>query len=824
MVDGERPASFGVLLRRHRLAAGLTQLALAERAELSARGLAFLERDARHPYPDTVRRLAEVLELAGEERAAFMAASQAEPPAVERIAAGPAGSGETAAPPPMSNLPAPLTSLVGRLQEREAVLVLLESSRLVTLTGTGGIGKTRLALAVAADLVDRYAGGVWLVELAALADAALVPAAVARTLNLEEEAHRPLLATLTDRLKGQQLLLLLDNCEHLVGSCAALVDTLLRGCPEVRVLATSREILRVPGERAYRVPALPLPNLDVPPDADALLAYGAVELFLQRARDRVPDFTLDTHSAGSVIAICAHLDGIPLAIELAAARVGVLSVADIAARLDARFALLTEGLRTGQPRQQTLRAMLDWSYELLDAAEQALLRRLSVFANGWTLEAAAAVCGDGDLWQILDVLARLVNKSLVQVVEHAEERRYTFLETVHLYAREQLRADSDLDGLRDAHLAYYTALAVDVRGRLTGPDQGAWITRLQAELNNVRAALDWACLRGLAATGLRLATAMSKFWDRQSYLHEGRDWLERLLALRESLTLPERARAAWALGQLAYRQGDHVTAAAWLVQSVDLSRRLGDTEGAIDATAQLANVRVAQGDYDQGIAFLEETLASYRARSQHWDIASTLNNLGEALRAQGEFVRAEACYQESLTLYRRLNDLWSAASVLNNLGEMAYQQGDDVRAEALSRESLALNRHLGEQQSTPLIHLNLGNVAARRGDIPAAKDHYLESLAGQRGRGHPAAIAAALVGLATVARLCHNPEEAARLLGAAAAFRAASGAALSDLERAAYEHSVTAVRAALPPADFQTAWDAGGRLDLEAIRAAYGQA
>ncbi len=447
-MDKEQTTPFKQILRQHRLAARLTQEALAERAGLGVRSIQALERGESLPHRDTARALA-ASGLDQQARAVFLAA--ATPAPRHRTPRGPTGE----RPPRMRaaarsrhNLPAALSSLVGRETERDAVMALLGTGRLLTLTGSGGVGKTRLALAVAGEAVDQYPDGVWLVELAALAEPGLVPGAVAQVLGVREEAGRPLTTTLTDHLNQKHLLLVLDNCEHLVAACAALAGALLRACPRLHILATSREGLEVAGEQRYRVPSLPVPDLAHLPPPERLAESAAVALFLARAQERRPDFVLTAQNARAVAQVCARLDGIPLAIELAAARVGSLSVEGIAARLDDRFRLLAGGARDVLPRQRTLRAALDWSYDLLSEAEQVLLDRLAVFAGGCTLAAATAVCaGDGvDEWAVLDLLDRLVNKSLVQTEEASGEVRYGLLETVRQYGQERLAGSRQARG------------------------------------------------------------------------------------------------------------------------------------------------------------------------------------------------------------------------------------------------------------------------------------------------------------------------------------------------------------------------------------------
>jgi predicted ATPase/class 3 adenylate cyclase/tetratricopeptide (TPR) repeat protein len=444
-----------------------------------------------------------------------------------------------------NNLPVALTSFIGREREQAEVRALLGTARLVTLTGAGGAGKTRLALAVAGELLEEYPQGVWLVELAPLADPSLVPQAVAQALGQREEAGQPLLSTLLTHLKDRQLLLLLDNCEHLVGACAQLATALLRSCPGLRILATSREGLGVAGERLYRVPSLVTPSLDHLPPPEKMSGYAAVVLFMARAQERRADFVLTSGNARAVAQVCARLDGIPLAIELAAARIGSLPVEAIAARLDDRFRLLTSGPRCVVPRQQTLRSALDWSYDLLSEGEQRLLHRLSVFAGGCTLEAAEAVCvGDGiEAWEVLDLLGSLVNKSLVlldEVGPDGEQGRYRMLETVRVFGRERLVEVGELEAMVAAHATWCLALAVEAELPLIGPEQDAWLTRLEREHDNLRAALVWSLGGGAVGIGLRLAVALCDFWLRLGHLSEGRTCIEHALLGLEQ-TEPKRA-------------------------------------------------------------------------------------------------------------------------------------------------------------------------------------------------------------------------------------------------------------------------------------------
>jgi predicted ATPase/class 3 adenylate cyclase len=683
---------------------------------------------------------------------------------------------------PATNLPVQPTSFIGREREQAEVRLLLGAAPLVTLTGTGGAGKTRLALEVAAGLVADHADGVWLVEFAALADPTLVPQAVAQALGLREEPGRHLLATLAAHLQPKALLLVLDNCEHLIEACAELATALLRACPHLRLLATSREALEVPGEILYRVPSLAAPDPDHLPASDQLPRYEAVRLFLARARARRPAFALTAPNSRAVAAVCARLDGIPLAIELAAARVGVLPVEGIAARLDDRFQLLTGGPRTALPRQQTLRATLDWSYDLLSEREQRLLERLAVFAGGWTLAAAEAVCAGVGLEsslqvpEVLDLLGGLVNKSLVQAAEADGEVRYGLLETVRQYGQERLAATGETVGVRDRHLGYYLALAEEAEPMLRGPEQGHWLALLETEHDNLRAALGRARERGAGEQGLRLAGALWRFWDYRGYFGEGRNWLEAALAEGGPAPTAARAKALNGAGNFAFYQDDYDRAVALYEESLALLRPLGDTRGIAGSLGNLANVAYVQGDYPRAAALYEESLALMRKLGDTWGIATSLDNLGGVAEAQGDYPRAVALHEESLALFRDLGDTWGIAFSLGTLGNAAYAQGDYPRAATLYEESLALKRELGATGG----------------------------------------IACALEGFALLAGALGYSRRAVQLWAAAEALRGAIGAPRDQHEQAQYGPAEAVQREALGEEAFAAAWAQGRALPLEA--------
>lgn len=610
------------------------------------------------------------------------------------------------------NLPGQLTSFVGREAQLAQVKERLEGTRLLTLTGPGGGGKTRLALQAAADLLEKYADGVWLVELAALTDPDLVAQTVASALAVREQPGRTLTETLTDYLKPRTLLLILDNCEHLGDACAYLADVLLRSCPSLRLLATSRAPLGIAGESIETVLPLALPNVrrlapGEPEFAAALMRGEATSLFLERAFAVQPAFIVTAHNASAVLDICRRLDGIPLAIELAAARVKVLSAEQIAARLDDRFRLLTDkNRRTDLPRQQTLRAMIDWSYDLLTPLEQVLLRRLSVFVAGWTLEAAEAICAWGELedYDVLDTLSQLVDKSLVLTVQLFGCARYRLLESVREYSREKILetgAEADEAGAR--HSAWYAEWAAQATSHLTGEFQAEWLERIEGEHDNLRASLTWFLKQNEPRASLRLAASLWRFWTVRGYLREGRHWLAQALVLPAEESVPgvfaaDRARALNGAGSLAWNQGDYPAARSLLEESLTLRRRLLDTQGVADTLNNLGNVAADQGDYPAARRLLEESLASMHTLSDAEGIAATVSNLARVVFWQGDFEAARALYEQSLDGDRQRGDGWGIAHSLCGLALLAVRSGELEAAHRTLRESLTLRQDLADME------------------------------------------------------------------------------------------------------------------------------
>lgn len=649
---------------------------------------------------------------------------------------------ETRPPETPNNLPAALTSFVGREREMAEVKQLLFRSRLLTLTGPGGCGKTRLALEVAQDLLEEYPEGVWLVELAALEDPARVPQAVASALGVREEPGRSLTETLLDYLQSKQLLLVLDNCEHLIKACAHLVEILLQSCSKLRVLVTSREVLNIPGEQIWGVPPLSLSDPQHLPRLEELMQYEAIRLFTERAQSRKSDFALTDQNAPVVVQICQRLDGLPLAIELAAARVRVLSVEQIATRLNDRFRILTGGSRIALPRHQTLRATVDWSYDLLGESERMLLNRLSVFAGGFTLEAAEAVGVKEDVKadEVLGLLSRLVDRSLVMVEGNGDgSRRYRLLDTLRQYGRERLAVSGDAEKAQCRHATYFMTLAEKTEPKLKGAEQAVWLDRLEMEHDNLRIALRWARETGDAEVGLRLVGALWWFWHVRGYYTEGQEWLVDILALaKASGYTAVRAKALNGAGVLAYQQGDHKAARHFWEEGLAIWQELDDKEGVAKLLNSLASIALAQGDLATARSLMEESLAAWRELGDKPGIAALLNNLGLVALEQNDYAAAHSFYEEGLALKRGLGDWRGVANSLHGLGDVAFAQSDYATARSRYEESLEAARKLGDKQAIA---------------------HLLE----------------AFVFLATVQG---QPECALQLAGAAAALREAIGAPL----------------------------------------------
>jgi len=701
---------------------------------------------------------------------------------------------------PTNNLPIQLTSFIGREGEIQEIKGLLASTRLLTLTGSGGSGKTRLALQTASDLVEEFPDGVWVVELAALSDPSLVSQEVASVLGVREESDPlpmspsttgappsgapgidPLLTRLITYLQSKDMLIIIDNCEHLIEACATLCQNLLQNCPNLKILATSREALGILGETPWNVSPLSIPDSTVLPSLGTsdLSKYEATRLISERAQTILPTFEMTDRNASTVARICHRLDGIPLAIELAAARMKTLSAEEITARLDDRFRLLTGGSRTALPRQQTLRAAIDWSYNLLIQPERVLLGRLSVFMGGWTLAAAESVCaGESYLGaniqisseQILDILTGLVDKSLVIAEEDEGKTRYHLLETVRQYGRDKLLESGESVSLRDDHLNWFLGLAEEAEDELHGHDQVEWLDRLETEHDNIRAALEWSLLTpengdsrdDNGEAGVGLAAALSWFWLVRGYWSEGREWLEKATSEGMGVSAAARARALNGAGLLAsyqlayYRldflQSDYEPVVGLGEKSLSLAREVGEVKIIASSLRILAIGTFGQQDYARAKALIDESLTLSREIGDKWGTNESLRTLGFVMRLERNSDRGKELFEQSLALSREMGDKWSIAMVLIVLGLGAFEAGDHDRGVVMLEECITLGRELGGiVNGFPLPIFYLGRTALHQGDYDRAKELLEESLTLYQKLGAKIRIAASLRLLGRVA-------------------------------------------------------------------------
>jgi predicted ATPase/class 3 adenylate cyclase/DNA-binding CsgD family transcriptional regulator len=722
-----------------------------------------------------------------------------------------------------NNLPTQLTSFIGRKKELADVKKFLQNTRMLTLIGPGGTGKTRLSIQAAGEMLDQYPDGVWFVELAPILDPLLVPRTTAIAIGLRDEPQRPVIDMLCDYLRKKKMLLVLDNCEHLVAACAHIADRILLSAPETRILASSREALGIGGEVTYRVPSLELPNISHLPPIESLRQYEAVRLFIDRAMAAIPSFAVTNDNAPALAQICYHLDGIPLAIELAAAKIRVLSVEQIAKRLDDRFRLLTGGSRTAFERQQTLRATIDWSYNLLLPAEQVFFRRLSVFVGGWTLEAVESVCKGGSVKSedVLNLMEQLINKSLVMVEEAGHESRYHMLETIRQYANERLVESRESDALRNRHLEFFLQLAMETEPILYGREQVSCLNRLEEELDNFRAALEWSLEEGDAESGLRLATELWRFWVMRDHWSEGYDRLKKALSGGGSMSAATRANALGRAGELANMCFiDSVETHILCTEGLTLCRELEDEESTAFTLYSFGNLFYSQGNYAKGSSLFEESLTIYRKLNDKWGIALVLDMLSHISLMQSNLASARMLREECLAIFRELGDYWDLMRALHNYGEMARFEGDYARAKVLYEEARALGRELGVAKMYLVSQLmGLGYAVLRGGDGRHALTYFREGLILQKEQELTGgAMALCIAGLGAVAAAEGQSVRAAKLLGATMSMLTAleaKGYYLELQDRVEYDRDVMVVRAQLDEAMFNAHWDAGQKMMMD---------
>jgi len=694
--------------------------------------------------------------------------------------------------------------------------------RLVTLTGPGGVGKTRLALQVATGLIEDFAE-VFFVTLSSILDPALVPSAIARVLGLKEAETQTLPEQFKGYLQQRHLLLVLDNFEHVLPA-APLISELLAACPTLQVLVTSRAVLHLSGEHQFPVLPLPVPDLEHLPPLDNLAQTPAMALCVQRMQSACPDFQLTEANAPVLAEISTYLDGLPLAIELAAARIKLLPPQSLLARMKYRLPLLTGGTQDLPTRQQTLRNTLEWSYSLLNADEQRLFRRMAVFAGGCTLEAIDAVCnreGVSDLG-ILDQVGSLIDKSLLfQKALGESEPRIMMLATIREYALERLRESQEVGVISGAHAAYFLTFAETGDVALRGPEQDVWLKQLEAEHHNLRRALHWFVEHEEAESALRLSSALSWFWYLHGYLREGCGWLERVLELSgASERTRYLAKALYSLGGLVRFLGNFTPARSHLEEGLALWRELGDRQGYAYTLARLGTVLKLQGNLAIAHGLLEEGVALFREVGDTWGLALALVGLGDVIISEGDLPSAHHWLQESLALFQEVGDTWGRALALDGLGEVMRCQGDYEQAAKFYDESLVLFRHLDNKWRMAYLLHNLGHVARAQGNYEGMAALFEESFVLFRELGQKAGIADCLAGLAAVAGVQGQQELAVQLFAASQALFNALGVRPDPADRAEYDRNLASVRTRLDEATFHVAWALGQQMTWEQILAA----
>jgi predicted ATPase len=728
------------------------------------------------------------------------------------------------------NIPAQMTSFIGRETEIGEIKQALNAYRLVTLIGSGGAGKSRLSLQVGMESLQQFSEGVWLVELAPVTDPALVAQTLLSSFNLREDSHRSTVEVLIDYLRSKTLLIVLDNCEHLIQACAQITGTLLHACPKLRILASSREPLGIEGEMTYRVPSLNTPDPADLPSLDQLEKVDSIRLFIERAAAAKPGFALTNGNASSIAQICSRLDGIPLAIELAASRVRALTPDQIAARLDDRFRLLTGGSRTALPRQQTLRAMIDWSYSLLSEPEKTLFRRLSVFVGGWTLEAAESICGEKrnvpeNGFEVLDLLTRLVDKSLILTEETADEIRYHRLETIRQYSREKFFETDEVEVIRDRHLDFFVRFTELVEENLKGGDEVLWQRRMSEEQDNLRTALEWGLARD-PHKALRMAGAANLFWTAGGFSAEGFRWTQKALERAQGTLADEevideqrqgtRAKALCGLTRLYLSLGDNANAKRAAEESVALYRQTQDRRGLAFALVILAYPLEFLGERVQAEAALQESYSIASSEGDRYVLCRALNRLARVIIDLYHDLELSQHYiEESLRLAREADLRSQEAQACEILGLIAIQRNDHDAARSHFNESIRVYQSIGSTFNVILEKSNLAHLERKLANHAAALEYYRETILAFRDIGQVGAVCHQLECFGFIALAQDERERALQLFAAAHALREKTGTPMTPDEQVYFDGQLTMLREQMAPNKFDSTWSQGRMLMLD---------
>lgn len=809
---------FGTLLRQHRTVAGLSQEALAERAGLSTRAISDLERGVKkRPHPATMRLLADALGLGAEERTELAAASRPD-------------SGATHPPPSgLDRLPLPVSSIVGRASEIASAVEMIRSgaTRLLTLTGPGGVGKTRLSLEIARSLAPEFPDGAVFVELAPVADPALVVPTVAAALKLRETGGIALVGAIRDVVQSGRMLLVLDNCEHMLDPVRSLIVELLASAPKLMILATSRSPLRVQGEQLLPLDPLPVPGPDQARQLEDAGQSPAIDLFVQRARAVRPEFALTEDNARDVADICARLDGLPLAIELAATRIRALSPAALAGLLSERLRLLTTGPQDAPARQQTLRAAIEWSHNLLDAGQQQFFHRLAVFTGGCTLETATDVAANGDTFAALDHLEALVDQGLVlRSGDRDGELRFRMLETVRELALEHLAGSDESATVHVALADTMLALAQRAGSMLHGAEPQRWLDRLEREQDNFRAALSWSLgesgTTGDAAMALRLAAALWPFWHMRGHLQEGHTWLERAIAQGDRVDPATRAAAFLFLANIANNLEDHTRARALYQQSRSLFRGRGNMQGVAAALVGLGMVSTTEGDYDLAATCLHDGLAAHAQTGASGGFLPCVYGLARLAMAKGDLDEAERRFIEARAMCDSDNTGFLAYLSLE-VAQLERYRGNITVATQLADQCLAQFHEIGERRAEASTRVELGHLAILQQDDLRAIEYFRHAAETHLELRDELGVVACLEGLAALAVQRHLNDLAARLTSAADAWRTRTGTIRTAPEECAHSALTSTMVAALGNDLFHAAWASGKSTGIEEAYADAGE-